>query len=209
MRKAIKWLLLSIVFVLVLPFGLMAKLAYSVIGTQEIFDLCAQTFAFVPSRLGCFIRTCYYKQTLAQSYMDVDFLFGSIVSKPRTTIGHRAVIASFASVGLADLEEEAVIGNRTTLLSGGHHHNFSDPDLPIFHGDSKFTRIVVGKRTFVGDSCVVIASIGQNSVIGAGSVVVKEIPDYVVAVGNPARVIKERPRNTSTEAGDSTVAQRP
>lgn len=37
-----------------------------------------------------------------------------------------------------------------------------------------------------------MANIGQRSIIGAGSVVVKDIPEYSVAVGNPARVIKSR-----------------
>jgi acetyltransferase-like isoleucine patch superfamily enzyme len=39
--------------------------------------------------------------------------------------------------------------------------------------------------------CVIGASIGKNSVIGANSVVTKNIPDYCVAVGSPAKVIKK------------------
>ena len=52
--------------------------------------------------------------------------------------------------------------------------------------------ITVGNNVWFGGNVVVLpgVSIGNNSVIGAGSVVTKDIPDNVVAVGNPCRVIK-------------------
>jgi acetyltransferase-like isoleucine patch superfamily enzyme len=51
----------------------------------------------------------------------------------------------------------------------------------------------VGTNVFVGVNSIILHSvtIGDNSVIGAGSVVTKDIPPNVVAVGNPARVIRQ------------------
>ncbi|MBP1679483.1 MAG: hypothetical protein H6Q29_1394, partial [Bacteroidetes bacterium] len=50
--------------------------------------------------------------------------------------------------------------------------------------------------------------VGCNTIIGAGSVVVREVPDFVVAVGNPARVVKQRTRpmgvDAPAEAADRT-----
>ncbi len=53
--------------------------------------------------------------------------------------------------------------------------------------------IVIGNNVWLGGGCIVLAgvTIGDNSVIGAGAVVTKDIPANVVAVGNPARVSKE------------------
>lgn len=53
--------------------------------------------------------------------------------------------------------------------------------------------ITIGKNVWVGGSCVILpgVTIGDNSVIGAGSVVTHDIPSNVVAVGNPCKVIKE------------------
>lgn len=53
--------------------------------------------------------------------------------------------------------------------------------------------IKVGNNVWIGGNVVVLpgVTIGDNSVIGAGSVVTKDIPSNVVAVGNPAKVIKE------------------
>lgn len=52
--------------------------------------------------------------------------------------------------------------------------------------------ILVGNNVWFGGNCVVLpgVKIGSNTVIGAGSVVTKDIPDNVVAVGNPCRVLR-------------------
>jgi virginiamycin A acetyltransferase len=52
----------------------------------------------------------------------------------------------------------------------------------------------VGSDVWIGDSVILLpgARIGNGAVIGAGSVVVSEIPSYAVAAGVPARVIKKR-----------------
>lgn len=53
--------------------------------------------------------------------------------------------------------------------------------------------VVIGDNVWIGGNCTILAgiSIGNNSVIGAGSVVTKNIPDNVVAVGNPCKVIRQ------------------
>jgi maltose O-acetyltransferase len=57
---------------------------------------------------------------------------------------------------------------------------------------TKIGRVRIGKETFVGACSIILpgVTIGNNVIIGAGSVVTKDIPDNSVAVGNPARVIE-------------------
>jgi len=58
--------------------------------------------------------------------------------------------------------------------------------------------MTIGDGTWLGENvCVLGVSIGKNCVIGANSVVTKEIPDYSVAVGAPARIIKKYNLNTN------------
>ena len=54
--------------------------------------------------------------------------------------------------------------------------------------------VEIGSHTFIGTGAVIIPriKIGSYSMIGAGAVVTRDIPDHVVAVGNPARIIKNK-----------------
>ena len=53
--------------------------------------------------------------------------------------------------------------------------------------------VIVEKNVFLGDNVTILkgVTIGENSVIGNGSIVTKNIPENVIAAGNPARVIRE------------------
>ena len=53
--------------------------------------------------------------------------------------------------------------------------------------------IYIGKNVWIGSNAAILpgVSIGDNTVIGAGSVVTRDIPANVVAVGNPCRVLRE------------------
>ena len=73
-------------------------------------------------------------------------------------------------------------------------HRFDDPDKTIYSQKGFMKKLTIGRDCYLGMGvCVVYTgSIGDGSVVGAGSVVVKEIPPYSVAVGVPAKVIKKR-----------------
>jgi acetyltransferase-like isoleucine patch superfamily enzyme len=72
-------------------------------------------------------------------------------------------------------------------------HNYEDTKRPIMDQPVTFTRKVeIGSGSWIGENaCVIGAKVGKNSVIGANSVVTRDIPDYCVAVGIPARVIRK------------------
>lgn len=71
-------------------------------------------------------------------------------------------------------------------------HSYDDVTLPIMNQPIKqIANVIIGEGTWLGENvCVIGAKIGRNCVIGANSVVTNDIPDYCVAVGSPARVIK-------------------
>ena len=72
-------------------------------------------------------------------------------------------------------------------------HSFEDISRPIWVQPicKKGNGVVIGSGSWLGENvCVLGASIGRNCIIGANSVVTHDIPDYCVAVGVPAKVIK-------------------
>ena len=84
------------------------------------------------------------------------------------------------------------IGNNVTMAPRVHilcH----DASTKQFLNYTKIGRVTIGNDVFIGAESVVLpgVTIGNNVTIGAGSVVTKDIPDNVVAVGNPCRVAKK------------------
>ena len=72
-------------------------------------------------------------------------------------------------------------------------HDYRDIRTPI-KNQKIITKgeVVIGEQTWLGENvCVIGASVGKHCVIGANSVVLHDIPDYSVAIGSPAIVIKK------------------
>jgi acetyltransferase-like isoleucine patch superfamily enzyme len=192
MRHVLKSVIVAIVFLAVLPSGLLALIVRRAFGSTLAYDFLAHVYAVAPGLPGKYIRSCYYNLTLARSDLSADYAFGSLVTKMEADIGPRVYLGLYTSVGYAEIGEDAVLANYVSVLSGGRQHNFDDPDRPIFANEDVFSKVTIGANSFFGDKATVMANVGRCTIIGAGAVVVKDIPDYVVAVGNPARVIKER-----------------
>lgn len=88
------------------------------------------------------------------------------------------------------LEKDVLTADRVYISD--NLHGYEDISIPIKeqpivqHGE-----VVIGEGTWLGENvCVLGAKIGKHCVIGANSVVTKNVPDYCVAVGIPARIVK-------------------
>lgn len=95
---------------------------------------------------------------------------------------------------IVTFEGNVLMGENVLFLGGGHGHGRVDipmseqPNLPP-------TPLLVHNDVWFGARCIILPGckeIGKGVIIGAGAVVTKDIPDYVVVGGNPARVLKYR-----------------
>ena len=82
------------------------------------------------------------------------------------------------------------------------NHVFDDPDMPIARQGQTTEGIRIGDDVWLGAGCRVLDGvvIGQGAVIGAGSVVTKEVPSMTIVAGVPARVIGSRVAKTGRRA---------
>ncbi len=85
--------------------------------------------------------------------------------------------------------DNTMIGPNVTIATGGHP---IDPALRDVQAQFNL-EVHIGRNVWIGGGCILVPGvlIGDNTVIGAGSIVTKDIPANVVAYGNPCRVIRE------------------
>lgn len=88
------------------------------------------------------------------------------------------------------IEEKVLTADKVYISDNLHSYeniNLSILDQPILQNKE----VIIGYGSWIGENvCIIGAKIGKNSVIGANSVVTKDIPDYCIAVGSPAKIIK-------------------
>lgn len=112
-------------------------------------------------------------------------------------IGDRVALNSNVMIN-ADNGGKIVIGNCVivgpNVVLRASNHSFHKKEIPIREQDHEAGIIIIEDDVWLGSGVVVLPNvrIGRGSVIGAGSVVTKDIPPFSVAVGVPAHVIHSR-----------------
>jgi len=106
-------------------------------------------------------------------------------------IGSKCMISLRAKIDTR--RGEIIIGNRCVITYGCIILSHDASASHINPADKGEGRVIIEDNVYIGVNSVVLRNvrIGKNSVIGAGSVVARDIPPNVVAVGNPAVAIKE------------------
>lgn len=105
----------------------------------------------------------------------------------RCLIGRGSGIVGHLSI---DIGDDVWTGHHVYITD--QNHGYVDPDLPIARQVQPERPVSIGAGSWLGHGAVILpgARIGRNVVIGANSVVTGEIPDFSIAVGAPARVIR-------------------
>ncbi|MBR1877816.1 MAG: acyltransferase [Paludibacteraceae bacterium] len=89
---------------------------------------------------------------------------------------------------------QLMMGENVLFLGGGH--KYENPDVPIgSEGNLPETPLEICKDVWIGSRAIVLPGckhIGAHSIIGAGAVVTKDVPDYAIVGGNPAKIIRMR-----------------
>lgn len=111
---------------------------------------------------------------------------GDVIIGDRTKIGLSNTIIGPVTIG-----NDIRLAQNITL--SGLNHNYEDISVPIHVQGVSTSPIVIEDNSWLGANVVVVAgvTIGKHSIVAAGSIVTKNIPPYSVAVGNPARVLKQ------------------
>jgi len=105
----------------------------------------------------------------------------------RSLVGESCILRGQGGITIGD---DVYLGTLVQILAV--NHVFHDTSRPISRQGITAQGISIGSGSWIGSGAIILdgVKIGRNVVIGAGAVVSKDVPDYAVAVGNPARVVR-------------------
>lgn len=126
------------------------------------------------------------RSSVIEDYTIINNAVGEIIIGNHTRIGMGNTIIGPVMIG------NNVILAQNIVISA-LNHNFEDVLMTINQQGVVTDQITIENNVWIGANSSILAgvSIGEHVVVGAGSVVTKDIPPYCVVVGNPARILKE------------------
>ncbi len=130
---------------------------------------------------------------------------GTLILGDQSYIGAEAQVGGQVRIGAhcsvnagAVVRGVVTIGDGVRIASGaqilGFNHETQDLTKPIYQQPVSSVGITLGDDIWVGANAVIVdgVTIGSHAIIGAGAIVTKDVPDWAVVGGSPARIIKDR-----------------
>lgn len=168
-------------------------LSCALFGNRDgIFWSLSQFLSLFPGKTGSYLRKGFYRLTMTRCPSDCAIMFGTIFSQVDTEIGKGVYIGPQCNIGSSRIGDFCTIGSGVHILSGKKQHCFDDLDTPIREQGGNLEKITIGEDSWIGNCDIIMANVGIKCVVGAGSVVTKDVADFSVVAGNPARLIKVR-----------------
>ena len=101
-------------------------------------------------------------------------------------------MGSFCTIGNVTIERDVLIASHVSVMNGCRQHSIERMDVPVREQIGVYEDITIGEDSWIGERATIAANVGKHCVVGAGSLVLHDIPDYSIAVGVPAKVIRDR-----------------
>jgi acetyltransferase-like isoleucine patch superfamily enzyme len=191
-KELMKALARAAATLLVLPSLLSFAVRRIVLGPDRALLGSTQALSLVPGVIGQYVRNAFLRRVLAHCAPTAAIEFGTIFSNVGARIDDHVYIGPMCHIGLAHLGHDVLIGAAVHIPSGPDTHGIDDLNVPIREQPGRVQLVTIGAGSWIASGAIVMADVGPNSVIGAGSVVTKALEGAIIAAGAPARVVRSR-----------------
>lgn len=192
MQESIKQVARVVALALVTPMVVSFWVRARLIGRDRALEGSTQALALLPGIAGQYMRRAFLGVALANCHPSATICFGTTFSRSAARIDENVYLGPGCRVGLVQIERDVLVGADVQLPSGPATHGTSDLTRPIREQQGAQTLVRIGRGAWIGSSAIVMADVGHDTVVGAGSVVTRPLPPLVMAAGAPARVLKSR-----------------
>jgi len=193
MREFLKTSARGLARLVMLPAVLSFEVRARVMGRDRALAGSTQALAILPGLLGQYLRRAFLAHALEGGCdATATIEFGTIFSQAGARIDARVYVGPRCHLGLVHLERDVLIAAGVHVPSGAATHGTEDVDRPIRDQDGSPSLVRIGEGAWIGSAAIVLADVGRHSIVGAGAVVTRPVPEYTVAAGVPAKVVRAR-----------------
>lgn len=177
---------------LVLPVVASTALRGALSGRDRAFGASMEWLALLPGLPGQYVRRAYLNAVTEGCGDETVIGAGTLFSTRRVRIDHNAYVGPHCDIGWAHIERDVLIAAGVHIPSGAATHGVTRLDIPIRDQAGDPRRVTIGEGAWIGNGAIIMADVGRHSIVAAGAVVTKPVPDWSIAAGVPARVIRSR-----------------
>jgi acetyltransferase-like isoleucine patch superfamily enzyme len=191
-RELAKWAAHALATLLVAPLFVPYWIRAVVSGRDRALQGATEALALLPGLPGQYLRRAFLARVLAHCDQSACIGFGVLFSRVGTSVGANVYIGPRCQIGLATIEKDVLLAAGVHVTSEARSHCFEDAEDHDREEIAEPRPVRIGEGSWVGESAVLAADVGRQTVVGAGAVVTGPLPDRVIAVGVPARVARRR-----------------
>jgi len=192
-RTQAKKTLKALFRLLALPLFGLYQLTSRLSDPDASFASFSQFLSLFPGKTGSYLRAAFYSLACPGTSDDIVIGFLTLLSHRDTTIQRGVYIGPQCNIGKCTIGEDTLIGSGVHILSGNRQHHFDDPDTPIQQQGGTYEKITIGRDCWLGNGSLVMASLPEQVIVAAGSVVISPAQSAGdIMAGNPASKRKNR-----------------
>ena len=206
-RRVAKTTAGAIAIAIVLPAAAAFRLSAVLIGSEKAFPGWSQAFSLLPGLTGQYLRRAFYSLVLDRCGGGACITFGTIFSHATASVGRNVYVGANCSIGSVTIEDDVLIASNVSIMNGSSQHGIERLDIPIRDQPGEFVPVTIGEGSWIGERATVAADVGKHCVIGAGAVVTKPVPDYAIALGVPARIVRFRNAEVAGNGTPNGIAE--
>jgi virginiamycin A acetyltransferase len=200
MREWAKAVARAAATIAILPQLASFKIRAALMGDNRALIGSTQLLSLVPGLPGQYLRRALLARVLRGGCAPSAVIeFGVLFSQVDARIDERVYIGPRCSLGHVHLERNVLLAAGVHVPSGPHTHS-TDLSVPMHDQPGSLRMVRIGAGSWIGSNAVVLADVGRDTIVGAGAVVTRPLPDRVIAAGVPARIVKRRDAMTSVSA---------
>jgi len=177
---------------LVLPLVGSTAIRGALTGRDRAFSASMEWLALLPGTPGQYIRRAYLSAVTEGCGNETVIGSGTLFSTRHVRIDHNAYVGPHCDIGWAHIERDVLIAAGVHIPSGPATHGVMRLDVPVRDQPGEPRKITVGEGAWIGNGAVIMADIGRHAIVAAGAVVTRPVPDWSIAAGVPARIIRSR-----------------